>query len=133
MLQHLQEVNGMAQWLNLAMNGVSLLLFVTGLVLAWWYARRQRLGAAEEELARIARARSILQGLLKGSVAALVTQAEQEYGPKTGAIKKSAVLAEMVKLLPEDLRTQFDVETLDAIVESGLTAAKAVWAKQRDS
>ena len=120
MLRQLQQINSLSQWMNLAMNGVALLLFLGGLVLAWWYARREKQGAAAAELARIDRARNVLRGLLNGSAAALVSQAEKEYGPKTGPIKKSAVLAELLKLLPEEYRAAFDVDALDAIIENAL-------------
>ena len=129
MMYQLQQAGvSLPQWLNLAMNGLALLLFLAGLALAWRQTHREKQGADQEELARLERARNILQALLNGSAAALVTQAENTYGAGTGFIKKSAVLAELLKLLPEEYRAAFDIDTLDAIIESGLAEARAIWA-----
>lgn len=122
---HMSQV--ISQWAALALNGAALLLFLAGVGLAFWQTRRERKGAAREELQRLARAQSILQRLLRGTVGGLVTQAEETYGAGTGAIKKSAVLAELLRLLPEEHRAAFPPELLEDIIESGLAEAKRLW------
>jgi hypothetical protein len=120
----MQPQTNFSQWLSWVPNGVALLLFLGCLGLGWWHSYQEKRGAAQEQLARIARARTVLQGLLQGSAAAFITQAEQKYGPKTGEIKKAAVVADLLKLLPEEYRAAFDVEELGAIVESALTGCR---------
>ena len=120
-----------AQWIQLLLNGVSLAVFVAAAALALWRLRQEKRGARREELERLDRARGTLQQLLSGAVCGLVTAAEREYGPGTGAIKKSAVLAELLRLLPGQWRGQFDADALGELIESGLAAARPLWDKQR--
>jgi len=117
----------LSQWMHLAMNILVLLLFLAGLALAFWQSHRERKGAAAEELQRFARARNILRTLLECAAGGLVTQAENMYGAGTGAIKKSAVMAELLRLLPEEFRAEFSAGTLEAIIEQGLAEAKKLW------
>jgi len=119
----------LTQWINLVFYGVTLLLLVTGGLLALWRGRREKQGAQAEELTRIDAARSTLEALLRGSVFGLVTAAEREYGAGMGPVKKSAVLAELLRLLPAQWRTLFDADILGMLIEGGLAAAKEVWAK----
>jgi len=127
---HMPQMSSLSQWMNLALNGAALLLFLAGIGLALWQSRRERQGAAQEELQRLTRTQNILQRLLRGTVGGLVTQAEDTYGSGTGAIKKSAVLAELLRLLPEEHRAAFPPELLEGIIENGLAEAKRLWAKQ---
>ena len=121
------QTGGISQWINLAMNAIALLLFLAGLALAVWQSYRERKGTAKEELQRFARARNILRTLMECAVGGLVTQAENEYGAGTGEIKKSTVLAELLRLLPEEYRAEFSAGTLEAIIEQGLAEAKKLW------
>jgi hypothetical protein len=122
--------NDVTQWVNLAMNGLAFLLFAAGVLVTLLRLRRERLGAQKEELAAWDRAGETLQALLNGSVYGFVTQAESEFGPGQGEIKKSAVLAQLLRLIPERWRARFDVDMLGMLIESGLQRAKAIWAKQ---
>ena len=121
--------NDAAQWVNLAMNIAAFLLFAAGLMAALLRLHRERQGAKEEELAAWDTAGETLQALLNGSVYGLVTQAEAEFGAGQGAIKKSAVLAQLLRLLPERWRARFDADLLGELIESGLQKAKAIWGK----
>lgn len=116
-----------AQWIALFMNLAALLIFVATVVLAAWGLHVEKKGAQAEELARLGRARKTLEQLLCGSLFGLVTAAERDYGPGTGELKKSAVLAELVRLLPEEWRSLFDLPALEALIESGLQRAKELW------
>jgi len=121
--------NDVTQWVNLAMNALAFLLFAAGVLVTLLRLRRERLGAQKEELAAWDKANETLRALLNGSVYGLVTQAEIEFGAGQGEIKKSAVLAQLLRLIPEQWRARFDVDTLGALIESGLRRAKAVWGK----
>jgi len=120
---------GFTQWVNLAMNAAAFLLFAAGVLVTLLRLRRERFGAQKEELAAWDRAGETLEALLNGSVYGLVTQAENEFGPGQGEIKKSAVLARLLQLLPGQWRTRFDPDTLGAMIENGLRGAKEIWGK----
>ena len=117
------------QWMNLVMNAAAFLLFVAGVLVTLLRLRREHLGAQKEELAAWDRTGEILEALLNGSVYGLVTQAENEFGPGQGEVKKSAVLAQLLRLLPEQWRARFDLDTLGALIENGLRSAKEIWGK----
>ena len=117
------------QWVNLAMNAAAFLLFAAGMLAALLRLNREKRGAREEELARWDSACETLEALLRGSVCGLVTQAENEFGPGQGEIKKSAVLAQLLRLIPEQWRAYFDADTLGALIESGLRSAREIWAR----
>ena len=123
--------NDIAQWVNLAMNGLAFLLFAAGVAVTLLRLRRERLGAQKEELATWDKAGEVLRALLNGSVYGFVTQAENEFGPGQGEIKKSAVLAQLLRLIPEQWRARFDVDMLGTLIESGLQKAKEIWARQQ--
>ena len=122
-----------AQWVNLTLNALALVLFVTAAALAVWKLHLEKKGAREEDLAKVERVRKTLEQLLRGSVFGLVTAAERSYGAGEGAIKKSAVLAQLMCLLPEQWRTLFDAQALGALIESGLQAAKELWAQNGEA
>jgi len=117
------------QWVNLAMNAAAFLLFAAGVLATLLRLRRERQGAREEELARWDSACETLEALLNGAVYGLVTQAENEFGAGQGEIKKSAVLAQLLRLIPGQWRAYFDADTLGALIESGLRRAKEIWAR----
>ena len=117
------------QWVNLAMNAAAFVLFAAGVLVTLLRLRRERQGAREEELAGWDAAGETLRALLGGSVYGLVTQAENEFGSGQGEIKKSAVLAQLLRLLPEQWRARFDADMLGALIESGLKRAREIWAK----
>ncbi|MCL2299624.1 MAG: hypothetical protein FWC27_05705 [Firmicutes bacterium] len=121
--------NDVTQWVNLAMNAAAFLLFAAGVLATLLRLRRERLGAQEDELAAWDKTQEALRALLGGSVYGLVTQAEIEFGAGQGEIKKSAVLAQLLRLIPAQWRARFDVELLGALIESGLNRAKEIWAK----
>lgn len=122
----------LTQWLNLAAAGAALLAFIAWALVSLLRPYRQRKGASEQELARWDSAGNTLRALLRGTVCSLVTKAEQDYGDGQGEIKKSAVLTQLLQLLPEQWRTYFDEEALGELIESGLLRAKEIWAQQEE-
>ena len=122
--------NDISQWVNLAMNAAAFLVFAAGVLAAVLRLQRERRGAQADELARWDSACETLGALLNGAVYGLVTQAEGEFGPGQGAIKKSAVLAQLMRLIPEPWRAFFNADALGALIESGLESAKEIWPKE---
>lgn len=116
------------QTLELLIPLISLLLFLAGFALTLWRLRRERRGAEEAELGRLLQAQDTLEALLRQSLFGLVAMAEQGNGPGTGPLKKSIVMAELLRLLPEKLRAAFSAETLGGWIETALAKAKAMWA-----
>ncbi|MCL2107395.1 MAG: hypothetical protein FWH26_10125 [Oscillospiraceae bacterium] len=119
-----------SNWIDRGMNILAFLLFFTGLaftLIKLWLEKR---GAQKEKLEQIEKAESVLRSLLNSSLFGLVTSAERLWGGKTGELKKSWVVAELWKLLPESMKAVFDADTLGAMVEKGLDAAKKRWAIQ---
>ena len=116
-----------AQILELLLPLISLLLFLAGFVLALWRLRRERRGAEEAELDRIQKAQDTLEALLRQSLFGLVTAAERGNAPGTGPLKKSIVMAELLRLLPEKLRASFSAETLGEWVETALEQIRPLW------
>ena len=122
--------NEISQWISLAMNAAAFLLFAAGVAVTLLRLHREKQGAREEELARWDSACETLEALLNSSVHGLVTQAEGEFGAKQGPIKKSAVMAQLLRLIPGQWRAYFDADTLGTLIECGLESAKEIWAKQ---
>ena len=82
----------------------------------------REMGMAE----RIAYTTRLLTNLLPIAIV-LVTDAEIIYGDKTGSIKRSYVIDELYKRIPEDYRKYVSEENLSSIVEKALDVASGVW------
>jgi len=116
-------IEHITQWIGLG-------VFVATAALLVWRLWLEKTGADEMRLKRVDAVRGILTQLLQGSVFCLVTKAEQEFGPGCGALKKSAVLAELMRLLPEQWRTLYHRHELEALIESELPNAQKYWREQ---
>lgn len=68
---------------------------------------------------------------IKALLLAWITQVEAEYGSGTGALKKSKVTAKIYAELPGILKLIIPERVISALIESGLTYAKAVWANNQ--
>jgi hypothetical protein len=58
----------------------------------------------------------------------LVTEAEIQFGEKTGPFKRSYVLDELYKRVPDEYKKYITEENLDAIIEITLPKAEELWA-----
>lgn len=58
----------------------------------------------------------------------LVTDAEIEFGGGTGQLKRSYVIAELYKLIPDEYKKYITEENLDAIINKALDEAEKLWA-----
>ena len=119
-----------SNWIDGAMNVLAFLVFFAGLALMLIKLLFEKRGAKQEDVARLEKAEYVLRSLLDSSLFDLVTSAERLWGGKTGELKKSWVITELWKLLPENMKAVFDAATLGAMVEKGLEAAKKRWAIQ---
>lgn len=59
----------------------------------------------------------------------LVTDAEIAYGGGTGALKRSYVIDELYKRIPDDYKKYITEENLDAIINRTLEQAEKLWAQ----
>lgn len=78
-----------------------------------------------EKLAYIAR---LLQNLVPIALV-LVTDAEIEFGGGTGPIKRSYVIAELYKLIPDEYKKYITEQNLDDIINKALEEAEKLWAE----
>ena len=58
----------------------------------------------------------------------LVTDAEIEFGGGTGQLKRSYVIAELYKLIPDEYKKYITEENLDTIINKALDEAEKLWA-----
>ena len=76
-----------------------------------------------EKLAYITR---LLQNLVPIALV-LVTDAEIEFGGGTGPIKRSYVIAELYKLIPDEYKKYITEQNLDEIINKALEEAEKLW------
>jgi hypothetical protein len=79
--------------------------------------------AISEELAVNKR----LMTLLEKALPWLVTQAEVVLGGGTGEIKQSYVIAEILKLLPDNIKGRIKEDVLIEYIEKALSAVRGAW------
>jgi hypothetical protein len=116
-----------AQVLDMIAPLVALLLFLAGLALALWRSWRTRRGAEAAELEALEHTQATVSDLLQFALVGMVTAAERSQGAGTGTLKKSIVVAELLRLLPEKLKAAFDAETLGQWIEAALEKARPLW------
>jgi hypothetical protein len=66
--------------------------------------------------------------VLKEILFRLVTQAEQEFGPKTGELKKAAVIEWLYEKMPAVMRLIVTKKEIEALIDEVLAYAKSKWA-----
>lgn len=57
----------------------------------------------------------------------LVTDAEIQFGGETGPLKRSYVISELYKLIPDEYKKYITEENLDTIIENVLPEARKLW------
>ena len=62
----------------------------------------------------------------------LVTDAEIKYGGGTGELKRSYVIDELYKRIPDEYKKYITEDNLDAIIQNALDKAEELWAKNQD-
>jgi len=79
--------------------------------------------SATEKIAYITR---LLTNLVPSALA-LITDAEITYGGGTGVLKRSYVIGELYKLIPDEYKKYVTEENLDAIINKVLPEAEKLW------
>ena len=62
----------------------------------------------------------------------LVTDAEIKYGGGTGELKRSYVIDELYKRIPDEYKKYITEDNLDVIIQNALDKAEELWAKNQD-
>ena len=75
---------------------------------------------------KIAYTKRILTNLIPITLL-LVTDAENTFGPATGAIKRAYVIDELYKRVPDEYKKYVTEENLDLIIGQSLAKAKVFW------
>lgn len=72
-------------------------------------------------------------GYLKAELFSLVTEAEEIYGGKTGAIKLAYVVKKIYSKMPAVLKVFLSEGQLEKIIEGVLEKAKKAWTEKAES
>ena len=80
-------------------------------------------GKRKPDLAAVSRIKS----LLRACATEIVTRMQLQYGENAGAIKLAGAVNELLQLIPEKYKFDFNEDVLQDIVEEALDAAKALW------
>ena len=81
--------------------------------------------SAKEKIAYITR---LLTNLTPIAMS-LVTDAEIKFGGQTGVLKRSYVIGELYKMIPDDYKKFITEDNLDSIINTVLPEAKKLWAE----
>lgn len=65
--------------------------------------------------------------LITSFLFSLVTEAEKQFGTKTGVLKKAAVIQWIYERLPSFVKLLFSEKNLSDLIESALESAKLKW------
>ncbi len=63
---------------------------------------------------------------------ALVTDAEIQFGGGTGALKRSYVIDELYKRIPDEYKKYITEDNLDTVINSALEGAEKLWKQNPD-
>ncbi|MDR1465175.1 MAG: hypothetical protein LBJ11_07760 [Oscillospiraceae bacterium] len=115
------------EFLTATLQGLALLLALSGAALLFWRWLRARKGAGQAELDAIDKAKNTLEHLADSILFGAVTEAERTYGGGTGELKRSLVIQQLIALLPESLRDKIDLAWAGTLVDKAVEAAKKIW------
>ena len=88
---------------------------------------QRKKSAAGEDTAALEEAQEICMKILTRSGLMLFTEAERQYGSGTGSLKLSAVVTQVVALLPDWVKEVVDMDWLIEQIEAKLLEAKKQW------
>jgi len=112
-------------WDNLLVGIILIMAVITG-IQKWVKVKGPIFKAmpAKEKIAYITR---LLTNLIPIAMV-LVTDAESQFGGKTGAIKRSFVIDQLYMRIPDEYKKYITEENLDAIINKVLPEAQKLWA-----
>ena len=103
---------------------IAVLLTIPLIIALLMAIRRLTIGTTEEE--KIANTKRILTNLIPISLL-LITNAEYLYSGKTGPFKRSYVIDELYKRIPDEYKKYVKEENLDIIINNVLSQAEGLW------
>lgn len=113
-----------ANWHDILVGIVLIAAVITGIT--QWVKRKGPIFSAMSTAEKMAYITRLLTNLIPIALV-LVTDAEIEYGGGTGQLKRSYVIDELYKRIPDEYKKYITEENLDTILNKALTEAKVLW------
>jgi hypothetical protein len=114
----------MNNWQDVFVVILLILSVVTGI--HKWIAKNGPLFQKMTALEKIAYVTRLLQNLVPIALV-LVTNAEIEFGGGTGKLKRSYVIDELYKRIPDEYKKYITEDNLDTIINEALEDAEKLW------
>ena len=113
-------------WQDILVIIVLLLSGITGLNA--WVKKNGPIFKKMSVIERVAYITRLLQNLIPLALT-LVTDAEIKFGGGTGPLKRSYVIDELYKRIPDDYKVYITVDNLDTILNEVLETAEKLWSE----
>ena len=113
-----------SNWDNIIVVLVLLISAITGIV--QWVKKKGPIFASMTTAEKMAYITRLLTNLVPIALV-LVTDAEVAYGGGTGKLKRSYVIDELYKRIPDEYKKYITEENLDAVLNKALDEAKELW------
>jgi hypothetical protein len=113
-----------ANWHDILVGIVLIAAVITGIT--QWVKKKGPIFSAMSTAEKMAYITRLLTNLIPIALV-LVTDAEIEYGGGTGQLKRSYVIDELYKRIPDEYKKYITEENLDTILNKALTEAKVLW------
>ena len=113
-----------ANWHDILVGIVLIAAVITGIT--QWVKKKGPIFSAMTTAEKLAYITRLLTNLVPIALV-LVTDAEIEYGGGTGQLKRSRVIDELYKRIPDEYKKYITEENLDAVLDKALGEAKVLW------
>ena len=111
-------------WQDVLVIILLILSFITGL--NKWIAKNGPIFKKMTVVEKMAYVTRLLQNLIPIALV-LVTDAEINYGGGTGKLKRSYVMDELYKRIPDEYKKYITEDNMDAIINEALKDAEKLW------
>ena len=111
-------------WQDILVVAVLIVAAITGIV--QWVKKKGPIFAAMSTAEKIAYITRLLANLVPIALT-LVTDAEISYGGGTGPLKRSYVIDELYKRIPDEYKKYITEDNLDSVLNKALDNAKILW------
>ena len=115
-------------WQDILVVVLLILSFVTAL--NKWIAKNGPIFKKMTVVEKMAYVTRLLQNLIPIALV-MVTDAEITYGGGTGQLKRSYVMDELYKRIPDEYKKYITEDNLDAIINKALDEAEHLWAENK--
>lgn len=112
-------------WQDILVVILLILSFITGL--SKWIAKNGSIFKQMTVIEKMAYVTRLLQNLIPIALV-LVTDAEITFGGGTGQLKRSYVIDELYKRVPDEYKKYITEDNLDIIINKALEEAEKMWA-----